>query len=328
MRAFLATLALVVSFPSATLRLALADILSGKVMLDRRTWVSIATLPDSSMLFFGGGNSEVPFRNFLRLQDGILRTDTMKYPGAGFLNNLLFVRGNYLYAGGGRDSSIAKYSFTDFWRRDLRTNKWEKLRDLPFIYQLYPHPSVGKETLFLVDEVTSWDKHSIYTQQVLMRYRADADAWDSLSQCPKDTRYDCPVYFESDTCIYVLLQSRRGTKTPENRSFYSVSKKDYSWKELAPFPIEGHELSTGYYEKGMGYVCGGGIWGASEDAIFRYDVAQNKWSFDRMGPSMGWFYTWKQGGDWYAGFGCVDGLPITKSRIFKLTGKNASPPTK
>ncbi len=327
MRAFFSVLALVVSFPSTTLRLALQDILSGKALLDRRTYVSVCTLPDSSVLFFGGHTSRQKKTDFLRLQNGILAADTMRYPGSSYLAVLLFAQGNYLYAGGGNDSG-AHYTTPDFWRRNLATGEWQRLRDLPFIYQGYTFLASGRETLLLVDKVNSWDEHGVHTQQTLLRYRPEADVWDSLSVCPKDTRYDSPVYFENDTAIYVLLLSRSGTKEVEGRRFFAVSKKDYSWKERAPFPVEGHGLATGYYEKGYGYVCGGGLWGASEDAVYRYDVAADKWAFNRMGPSMGLFYTWKQGGDWYAGFGCVDKLPLTKTTIYKLTGENASPATR
>ena len=327
MRTLLAALALVVSFPSATMRLALADILSGKVLIERRTHVAICTLPDSSVLFFGGHNTKGTKRDFLRLQNGILYNDTMKYPGTSALEVLLFVRGNTLYAGGGNDSG-ALYTTTGFWKRNLAGNEWQRLRDLPFLYQGHHHLSAGKELLLVVDKVDSWDRHSVNTQQVLLRYRPDADAWDSLSRCPVDTRYISPVYFESDTAIYVLLRSRGGGADTSDKRFFSISKADYTWKELARFPVEGHILAAGYYENGFGYICGGGLWGASEDAVFRYDVAQNKWSFDRMGPSMSWFYTWKQSGNWYAGFGCIDGILWDKSRIFKLTGENASLPTK
>ena len=329
MGSFLAFLAFVVSFPVATLRIALQDLLSGKTAVDTRLGVAYCTLPDSSMLFFGGAPPYSPrFTNFLRLQNGVLYPDTMRYPGTASISNLLFVRGPYLYCGGGYDSSASQYTFTDFWRRNLHTQEWEQLRDLPFLYRSYQYISAGKELLVLADKVVSWDRHTVYTRQTLLRYRPEADAWDSLSACPVDTRYEIPVVFESDTTLYVLLLSGGANADKGDKRFFGVSKKDYQWTEKASFPVDGHILAAGYYEKGIGYVASGSMVRPTHDAVYRYDPVSNKWSFDHMGPSMANFVTWKGAGGWYAGFGGTDAQPLKKSTIFKLTGEGTSPPTK
>lgn len=282
------------------------------------------TCADSTLLSFGGygGDNEAGgcgpvVKSLNRLDGKHFRTDTLRYPGKGFMNNVFFVRDSLLFIGGGRDSCLSLFSWPDFWRYDLSTQQWKQLADLPFYYRHKPYMfNKAGRTLVLVPrlEGQEFERNSLW----LYEYDDAADKWRIISQSlPPSTeilppgctgiQHLWPVAFMLEEYIYVLFQylNTREAKPGCTSSFYRCDIGTGEWTRLPSFPGYLECFAFGISDGVYGYIGGGYAFSrAKRKEVYRYDPVLAKWErITNLPKGVAHANAWNLGGETYVGFG-------------------------
>jgi hypothetical protein len=277
---------------------------------------------DNEVYSFGGFNTLIAKREMNRLVGKKLVKDSIQYPGAGFFSNVFFIRDSLMYIGGGHDSGMSNYSSTDFWRYDLGSHEWKRLKDLPFYY-LHPPYVFSEKGRIIVLIARLQGKGFRESTPVLYEYAPDTDSWTSISKMLPASRVLSttgaeaagnslrPVAFRVDDDIYVLFQNGCSLTGACSNTFYKYSLRNGEWTELPPFPGRAKMLNAAFAlsDDTYGYIGGGrgGTMADNSKEVFRYDPQKDKWEQITDIP-LGVRYAkgWRYKGERYVGFGIND----------------------
>ena len=292
------------------------------------SWDKVATLDvdktqgcstivqDSTLFVLGVAKEKDIDKNFYRLQGTDFTRTEVKYPGRGWIINMMFCADSVIYVGGGRHLPSAYYTQQDFWKYNLRSKKWKRLRDLPFFYLGAPQiqQSGNGETYVVISNFV--DKAEVPATHIY-HYSKDDDRWRVESMCPDTTLFH-PKTFLINEELYVFFENFRYANWFSGQFMkYNFERK--RWTSLAKFPF-GKRIASFAFSDGANGFVGGGMYDAPLDDVYRYDPNADQWSFAGTLESKLYFSnTWKIRDEHFVGFGVYEAdRPV---HIWKLRKK-------
>lgn len=273
---------------------------------------------DSVVYSFGGFDTLHAHREMNVFSRGRLIREPIQYPGIGTISNLFFINKDYFYIGGGHDSGRSRYAQSDFWRYDVRSKEWKRLRDIPFYY-IRPLYTIPTDSGALIFAATLKDEGLEHATPALFEYHAADDTWSLRSQILRPSEYGLPTFtwglfpsvFRIENELFVLLIDCCNTDRPLGNSFFKLNMRDGSWTQLPAFPGGNYIFRFGLSDGEYGYI-GGGI-GApyfNSKEVYRYDPRREQWRrIENLPQGLRHAIGWNFQGENYVGFGLTDDFP-------------------
>jgi|GEM_PF-3279724 len=278
-------------------------------------WKKVATFPGHLMLntvcplpgfdvALGGFYEDHTERRFFKILDGKVAEWEVPYPGKGFAKNILFYKDSVLYCGGGLDSNKAGYSQNDFWKLDLKTKQWQRLKDLDFYYLDRPSVFVDSDKIWLV-VARFTDKELKQPGTAIYTYDTGKDSWEKTDTGPNSSLI-LPRSFVIGGDIYLFFEGQTYANQFSG-ALYSFNKMTHAWKKCSPYPGEARIASVPFVYSGMGFIAGGTNLPSSNNmaTVYGYDPITDSWrkaGFLPAGVSAATAWQGHDGGI-YVGFG-------------------------
>jgi len=263
---------------------------------------------DSVLYSFGGFDTVFTQRELNVVDGSKLRPDySFHYPGRGFFYNICWAQDSFLFLGGGHDSSKSFYAEQDFWKYNWSSQRWTRLKDLPFYYSFQPCIFNYKDQVFACIPVMSGPGFRFNTP-TLYHYDLPSDTWLFICKgitLPTSGNANFLAFILGDNLYTQNIAFKDAAFTTQ---FYRCNLENFTWTRMADIPGSGRDADFALSDGRYAYVGSGGTSTAYyTKQVFRYDPFKDLWEEIHSLPhflrrAQGWCFK----GKYYVGFGIND----------------------